>query len=52
MHQVRAAVAGGRLVAYFSGLLVAVDSVERAWEEREGVRVDALEKGDTRCVGG
>jgi hypothetical protein len=36
----------GTLVAYFSGLLVPVDSVERAWEAAAGVALGSLSQGE------
>jgi hypothetical protein len=40
----------GTLVAYFSGRLVPVDSVERAWEAATGIALDSLAPGEPGTI--
>ena len=50
LHMRMAAPAPGTLLAYFSGLLVPVDSLEKAFEEELGAPVTSLQHNDSRLA--
>merc|ERR1719180_152076 len=50
LHMRMPAPTSGTLLAYFSGLLVPVDSLEQAFEEELGAAVTSLQHNDSRLA--